>query len=64
MTSDDPNIFDIPETFPPSARAKPPPSKKTSDLEECFINSLLLINRLMHSPWCLSIDELPGKERT
>lgn len=32
-TSDDPNIFDIPETFPPSASAKPPPSKKTRDLK-------------------------------
>lgn len=32
-TSEDPNIFDIPEAFPPSARANPPPSKNTSDLK-------------------------------
>lgn len=32
-SNDDPNIFDIPDTLPPSASAKPPPSKKTSDLK-------------------------------
>lgn len=32
-TSDAPNIFDIPDALPPSARAKPPPSKNTSDLQ-------------------------------
>lgn len=31
--SDFPNIFDIPETFPPSASAKPPPRRNTRDLE-------------------------------
>lgn len=33
---DAPNIFDMPEAFPPSARAKPPPSKNTSDLLRNF----------------------------
>lgn len=32
-TSEAPNIFDIPEAFPPSASANPPPSKNTSDLK-------------------------------
>lgn len=37
----EPSIRDIPDTFPPSARANPPPKRKTSDLKKRHVKLII-----------------------
>lgn len=61
--NDDPSIRDIPDALPPSARANPPPSRKTSDLKiGKVLNHLRSLTNWI-SPWCLWVDVLPGEKR-